>query len=179
MCQTTHLKILGLVTFSDLTLTFTWAKYETISLVSTFVWSLEVHMRPVHGAPAVGLSPAVQNDSRRNDVIAKKALHEHNARQFCHGLSGWRFFSWAGASRREPKVTSVWRHTLVDADWLTVLSARASRGEPGRAGEKTPWTGLWKVLGETCNVWGHYSLQPENTRFWPLTWPWPDTWPQF
>ena len=31
MCQTTHLKILDLVTFSDLTLTLTWAKYETIS----------------------------------------------------------------------------------------------------------------------------------------------------
>ena len=44
MCQTTHLKILGLVTFSDLTLTLTWAKYETISLVSTFAWSLGVHM---------------------------------------------------------------------------------------------------------------------------------------
>ena len=42
MCQTTHLKILGLVTFSDLTLT--WAKYETISLVSTFAWYLGVHM---------------------------------------------------------------------------------------------------------------------------------------
>ena len=42
MCQTTHLKILGLVTFSDLTLT--WAKYETISLVSTFACSLGVHM---------------------------------------------------------------------------------------------------------------------------------------
>ena len=45
MCQTTHLKILGLVTFSDLTLTLTWAKYETISLVSTFAWSLGVHMK--------------------------------------------------------------------------------------------------------------------------------------
>ena len=44
MCQTTHLKILDLVTFSDLTLTLTWAKYETISLVSTFAWSLGVHM---------------------------------------------------------------------------------------------------------------------------------------
>ena len=44
MCQTTHLKILGLVTFFDLTLTLTWAKYETISLVSTFAWSLWVHM---------------------------------------------------------------------------------------------------------------------------------------
>ena len=44
MCQTTHLKILGLVTFSDLTLTLTWAKYETISLVSTFAWSLGVHL---------------------------------------------------------------------------------------------------------------------------------------
>ena len=44
MCQTTHLKILGLVTFSDLTLTLTWAKYETISLVSAFAWSLGVHM---------------------------------------------------------------------------------------------------------------------------------------
>ena len=44
MCQTTHLKIFGLVTFSDLTLTLTWSKYETISLVSTFAWSLEVHM---------------------------------------------------------------------------------------------------------------------------------------
>ena len=44
MCQTTHLKILGLVTFSDLTLTLTWAKYETFSLVSTFAWSLGVHM---------------------------------------------------------------------------------------------------------------------------------------
>ena len=44
MCQTTHLKILVLVTFSDLTLTLTWAKYETISLVSTFAWSLGVHM---------------------------------------------------------------------------------------------------------------------------------------
>ena len=44
MCQTTHLKILGLVNFSDLTLTLTWAKYETISLVSTFAWSLGVHM---------------------------------------------------------------------------------------------------------------------------------------
>ena len=44
MCQTTHLKILCLVTFSDLTLTLTWAKYETISLVSTFAWSLGVHM---------------------------------------------------------------------------------------------------------------------------------------
>ena len=45
MCQTTHLKILGLVTFSDLTLTLTWAKYKTISLVSTFAWSLGVHMK--------------------------------------------------------------------------------------------------------------------------------------
>ena len=44
MCQTIHLKILGLVTFSDLTLTLTWAKYETISLVSTFAWALGVHM---------------------------------------------------------------------------------------------------------------------------------------
>ena len=44
MCQTTHLKILDLVTFSDLTLTLTCAKYETISLVSTFAWSLGVHM---------------------------------------------------------------------------------------------------------------------------------------
>ena len=44
MCQTTHLKILGLVTFSDLTLTLTWAKSETISLVSTFAWSLGVHV---------------------------------------------------------------------------------------------------------------------------------------
>ena len=44
MCQTTHLKILDLVTFSDLTLTLTWDKYETISLVSTFAWSLGVHM---------------------------------------------------------------------------------------------------------------------------------------
>ena len=44
MCQTTHLKMLDLVTFSDLTLTLTWAKYETISLVSTFAWSLGVHM---------------------------------------------------------------------------------------------------------------------------------------
>ena len=44
MCQTTHLKILGLVTFSDLTMTLTWAKYETISLASTFAWSLGVHM---------------------------------------------------------------------------------------------------------------------------------------
>ena len=46
MCQTTHLKILVLVTFSDLTLTLTltWAKYETISLVSAFAWSLGVHM---------------------------------------------------------------------------------------------------------------------------------------
>ena len=44
MCQTTHLKILGMVTFSDLTLNLTWAKYETISLVSTFAWSLGVHM---------------------------------------------------------------------------------------------------------------------------------------
>ena len=44
MCQTTHLKILDLVTFSDLTLTLTWAKYETISLVGTFAWSLGVHM---------------------------------------------------------------------------------------------------------------------------------------
>ena len=44
MCQTTHLKILCLVTFSDLTLTLTWAKYEKISLVSTFVRSLGVHM---------------------------------------------------------------------------------------------------------------------------------------
>ena len=44
MCQTTHLKILDLVTFSDLTLTLTWAKYETISPVSTFAWSLGVHM---------------------------------------------------------------------------------------------------------------------------------------
>ena len=43
MCQTTHLKILGLVTFSDLTLTLIWAKYETISLFSTFAWSLRVH----------------------------------------------------------------------------------------------------------------------------------------
>ena len=42
-----------------------------------------------------------------------------------------------------------------------------------------PWEYIWKVLGETCYVWGHYGLQPENTRFWPLTWPWPDTWPQF
>ena len=42
--KTTHLKILGLVTFSDLTLTLTWAKYEIISLVSTFAWSLGVHM---------------------------------------------------------------------------------------------------------------------------------------
>ena len=32
------------MTFSDLTLTLTWAKYETISLVSTFAWSLGVHM---------------------------------------------------------------------------------------------------------------------------------------
>ena len=44
MCQTTHLQILDLVTFSDLTLTLTWAKYETISLFSTFAWSLGVHM---------------------------------------------------------------------------------------------------------------------------------------
>ena len=44
MCQTTHLKILGLVNFSDLTLTLTWDKYETISLVRTFAWSLGVHM---------------------------------------------------------------------------------------------------------------------------------------
>ena len=44
MCQTTHLKILGLVSFSDLTLTLNWAKYETISLVSTFAWSMGVHM---------------------------------------------------------------------------------------------------------------------------------------
>ena len=44
MCQTTHLKILDLVAFSDLTLTLTLAKYETISLVSTFAWSLGVHM---------------------------------------------------------------------------------------------------------------------------------------
>ena len=44
MCQMTHLKVLDLVTFSDLTLTLTWAKYETISLVSTFAWSLGVHM---------------------------------------------------------------------------------------------------------------------------------------
>ena len=44
MCQVTHLKILDLVTFSDLTLTLTWAKCETISLVSTFAWSLVVHM---------------------------------------------------------------------------------------------------------------------------------------
>ena len=44
MCQTTHLKILGWVTFPDLTLTLTWDKYETISLVSTFAWSLGVHM---------------------------------------------------------------------------------------------------------------------------------------
>ena len=42
-----------------------------------------------------------------------------------------------------------------------------------------PWEYIWKVLGETCYVWGHYGLQPENTWFWPLTWPWPDTWPQF
>ena len=42
-----------------------------------------------------------------------------------------------------------------------------------------PWEYIWKVLGETCYVWGHYGLQPENTRFWPLTWLWPDTWPQF
>ena len=42
-----------------------------------------------------------------------------------------------------------------------------------------PWEYIWKVLGETCYVWGHYGLQPENTRFWHLTWPWPDTWPQF
>ena len=42
--KTTHLKILGLVTFSDLTLTLTWPKYETISLVSTYAWSLGVHM---------------------------------------------------------------------------------------------------------------------------------------
>ena len=32
------------MTFSDLTLTLTWAKYETISLFSTFAWSLGVHM---------------------------------------------------------------------------------------------------------------------------------------
>ena len=32
------------MTFSDLTLTLTWAKYETISLVSTFAWSLGVHI---------------------------------------------------------------------------------------------------------------------------------------
>ena len=32
------------MSFSDLTLTLTWDKYETISLVSTFVWSLGVHM---------------------------------------------------------------------------------------------------------------------------------------
>ena len=44
MCQTTHLKISGLVTFFDLTLTLTWVKYETISLVSTFDRSLGVHM---------------------------------------------------------------------------------------------------------------------------------------
>ena len=30
-CQKTHLKILGLVTFFDLTLTLTWAKYEKIT----------------------------------------------------------------------------------------------------------------------------------------------------
>ena len=52
--------------------------------------------RPVHGAPAVGLSPAVQNDSRRNDVIAKKALLEHNARaNFVTGCRadgcGWQY----------------------------------------------------------------------------------------
>ena len=45
MCQTTHWKILGLVNFHDLTLTLTWAKYETISLFSTFAWSLGVHMK--------------------------------------------------------------------------------------------------------------------------------------
>ena len=44
MCQTTHMKILGLVTFYDLTLTLTWAKYETISLFSAYSWSLGVHM---------------------------------------------------------------------------------------------------------------------------------------
>ena len=44
MWQKTHLKIFGLVTFSDLTLTLTWAKYETMSLISTFAWSLGVHM---------------------------------------------------------------------------------------------------------------------------------------
>ena len=42
MRQTTHLKIFGLATFPDLTLT--WAKYETISIVSTFAWSSGVHM---------------------------------------------------------------------------------------------------------------------------------------
>ena len=44
MRQTTHLKNLVLVTFFDLTFTLTWAKYETFSLVSTFAWSLGVHM---------------------------------------------------------------------------------------------------------------------------------------
>ena len=44
MYQMPNLKILSLVTFSDLTLTLTWAEYETISLVSTFAWSLGVHM---------------------------------------------------------------------------------------------------------------------------------------
>ena len=44
MCQTTHLKILGLVTFFDLNVTLTWAKYENISLVSVFALSLGVHM---------------------------------------------------------------------------------------------------------------------------------------
>ena len=60
--------------------------------------------RPVHGAPAVGLSPAVQNDSRRNDVIAKNALHEHNARaNFVTGCRADVFFrepARAGASPR-------------------------------------------------------------------------------
>ena len=44
MCQTTNLKVLGLVTFSDLTSTLTWAKYETISLDSTFAWSFGAYM---------------------------------------------------------------------------------------------------------------------------------------
>ena len=43
----------------------------------------------------------------------------------------------------------------------------------------SPWEYIWKVLGDKCYVWGPYGPQPEYTRFWPLTWPWPDTWPQF
>ena len=93
-------------------------------------------LRPVHGAPAVGLSPAVQNDSRRNDVIAKKALHEHNAR--ANFVTGCR----ADCFSREPARAGASPRSLpYDViPWSTLIGWRFC--QPGRAGEKTPWTGL-------------------------------------